>query len=106
MQHTQRKISRENAKNDDNETNCHKTKLTAAEKFWMKNSKMTCGKNEEELHKIKSTNCTLQSPETDTEHEELVEDGFFPEDSQLKSGLEFLFLKHYKKKWIPRKTGK
>ncbi|CAB4040085.1 Hypothetical predicted protein, partial [Paramuricea clavata] len=44
--------------------------------------------------------------ETDTEHEELVEDGFLPSDSQLKSGLEFLFLKQQKRKWLPRNSRK
>ncbi|XP_028397170.1 uncharacterized protein LOC114520990 isoform X2 [Dendronephthya gigantea] len=44
--------------------------------------------------------------ETDTEHEELVEDGFLPSDSQLKSGLEFLFLKQQKRKWLPKNNRK
>lgn len=40
--------------------------------------------------------------ETEQEEEELVEDQFLPSDSQLKSGLEFLFLKQQKRKWLAR----
>ena len=43
--------------------------------------------------------------ETEQE-EELVEDQFLPSDSQLKSGLEFLFLKQQKRKWLARHSRK
>lgn len=42
--------------------------------------------------------------ETEQEDEELVEDQFLPSDSQLKSGLEFLFLKQQKRRWLARNS--
>ena len=66
----------------------------------------TCYDNDPTYNDNDPTCLDTEFPETDTEHEELVEDGFLPSDSQLKSGLEFLFSKQQKRKWLPRKSQK
>lgn len=71
-----------------------------------KENNPTCYGNDPTYNDNDATCPDTEFPETDTEHEELVEDGFLPSDSQLKSGLEFLFLKQQKKKWLPRKSQK
>ena len=72
----------------------------------LKDNKTMCSDNDPTYTKNGQTRPETDFGETDTEHEELVEDGFLPSDSQLKSGLEFLFLKQQKRKWLPRNSRK
>ena len=80
--------------------------ITGEAELTLQDNKQMCSENDPTYPENEPTCPETEFGETDTEHEDLVEDGFLPSDSQLKSGLEFLFLKQQKRKWLPKNSRK
>lgn len=96
--------SRDLTRNSNKSSNGPKEIKKECKEIKPKEERVQCDLASEKEKQGSWTENNFAETETEQEDEELVEDQFLPSDSQLKSGLEFLFLKQQKRRWLARNS--